>query len=118
MDLIDDKPYQDKLNSTRQEFPQPLLPKGKRVKVRCFVLPDTVLVKCDDQEVVKWHGDPRRLSLKSDLYLPPNYSEADRSQLWLGGWESEFLIRELSLKSLSDEEASQIVSSINNAPRR
>ena len=118
LDLIDDKPYQDKLNSTRQEFPQPLLPKGKRVKVRCFVLPDTVLVKCDDQEVVKWHGDPRRLSLKSDLYLPPNYSEADRSQLWLGGWESEFLIRELSLKSLSDEEASQIVSSINNAPRR
>ena len=117
LELLDDKPFQDKLNFTRQEFPGPLLPQGKRVKVRCFVLPDTVFVTVDDKEAVKWHGDARRLSLKQNLFLPPNYSKEDRSQLWLGEWESEFLIRELTLRPLSDEEAARIKRDItNNAP--
>ena len=116
LELLDDKEFQDKVNFTRQEFPRPLLPQGKRVKVRCFVLPDTVFVTVDDKEVVKWHGDARRLSLKQNLFLPPNYSEVDRSQLWLGEWESEFLIRELTLKPLSDEEAARVATSVASPP--
>ncbi len=116
LERLDNKPFQDKLNSTRREFPQPLLPQGKRVKVRSFVLPDTVLVTCDDKEAVKWHGDSRRLSLKQEHYLPPNYSEADRSQLWIGGFESEILIREFTLKPMSNEEAARVASSITSLP--
>ena len=116
LELLDDKPFQDKVNFTRQEFPGPLLPQGKRVKVRCFVLPDTVFVTVDDKEAVKWHGDARRLSLKQNLFLPPNYSEEDRSQLWVGEWESEFLIRELTLKPLSEEEVARVSSGITSPP--
>ncbi|MEI8021321.1 MAG: hypothetical protein WCH39_24145, partial [Schlesneria sp.] len=114
LDLIDEKWFQDKLNFSRQEFQQPLLPRGKRVKVRCLVLPYTFLVTVDDKEAVKCRGDARRLSLKQILFLPPNYSEVDRSQLWLGEWESEFLIRELTLKLLSNKEAAGIKRDITN----
>ena len=116
LELLDGKEFQDKVNITRQEFPRSMLPQGRRVKVRCFVLPDTVFVTCDDKEAVKWHGDARRLSLKQNLFLPPNYSEVDRSQLWLGEWESEFLIRELTLKPLSDEEAARVANRFANPP--
>ena len=68
LELLDDKGFQDKVNFTRQEFPQPLLPQVKRIKVRCFVLPDTVFVTCDDQEAVKWHVDARRLPERVQLH--------------------------------------------------
>lgn len=107
LELVDGQSFGGNLNPTRRQLPRLILPRGKRVKVRCLVLPDTVVVTCDDGEVIRWRGDPRRLSLEH-YYLPPNYTDLDHSQLWLGGWDTEFLIRELNLKPLSDDDAKQI----------
>jgi hypothetical protein len=57
--------------------------------------------------VIRWHGDPRRLSAKAGVF-PPNVSEADHKHLWLGAWYSEFVIRDLELKPLSDTAAEEI----------
>ena len=107
IDLLDGKRYFDDVNLVRRNYKTPLLPSNQRVPVRCLVLPDTIVVTCGDKEVIRWHGDPRRLSILGDL-IPPNESEADRTHLWLGGWESGFVFRDLELKPLTDTEAEQL----------
>jgi hypothetical protein len=104
---LDGLVFSNEANPSRRSYNPPLLPVKKSVRIQCFALPGIVLVKCDDEEVIKWHGDSRRLSLER-FYPPPVFLEEDRSQLWLGGQDSEFLIRELTLKPLSDEEAAKI----------
>jgi hypothetical protein len=103
LERIDDKPFSDVINLSHQVFPNALMSRGKRSIVRSFVLPDAVVVTCDDRVVVQWRGDPRRLSL-DHRFLPSNYSESDRSRLWLGTWDSKLLIRELNLKPMNDEQ--------------
>ena len=105
--MLDAKHVPDPSNLTHRSYPFSLLPKGKRTEVRCVVLPDTVIVTCGDLEIVRWHGDPRRLEFVNE-YLPSNDSPSDRSQLWLGVYDSEFLIRDLRLVPLSPEESRAI----------
>jgi hypothetical protein len=104
---LDGKSFYDSANPTRRTYTTPLLPLKRAIKIRAYVLNDSVIFICGNKEVVRWHGDPRRLSL-SDFYKPPNYSRDDSEHLWLGAWESEFLIRELTLKSLDDDDAKRI----------
>jgi hypothetical protein len=105
--MLDGKSFLDGSNLTHHACPVSLFPSGKRIPIRCVVLSDTILLTCGDKEIVSWHGDPRRLSTDPD-YLPSNYSEADRSQLWLGASETEFHVHEFRLKPLSDAEAKTI----------
>ena len=107
LECVDEKSLYDRLNFTHRSQPGPLLPLGKRVQVRCFVLSDAVVVKCGEIEVIRWHGDSRRLSL-NPAYQPLNYTKADREQLWIGGWDSEFLIRELRLTPITDKQLKEI----------
>ncbi|MBS0204556.1 MAG: hypothetical protein JSS49_16760 [Planctomycetes bacterium] len=107
IDLLDSHRYASGLNYTHRNYSTPLLPTHQTVQVKCLVLPDTILVTCDDQEVIRWHGDPRRLSMLSD-FVPPNETEADRNCLWLGSWESAFRFRDLELKPLTDAEARKL----------
>ena len=112
LESLDGKSFPDVTNLTHQVFSEPLFPQGKRIQVQCIVLSDTVIVTCDDNEIIRWHGDPRRFTLERH-YQPPNFSEADESKLWLGSWASEFIIRDLRLKSIDDEFASQIEESFS-----
>jgi hypothetical protein len=91
-------------NLTTRTYHRPLFPAATKVTVRCQVLPDTVIVACDEIELIRWHGDPRRLS---DLgaFGPPNASQKDRAFPWIGAFETNFLIHELSLLAISDEES-------------
>lgn len=112
IDLLDGKRYSDNLNLVHRNYKTPLLPQNQRVPVRCVVTPDTILVTCGDKEVIRWHGDPRRLSLVNDL-IPPNYSADERNQLFLGSWESAFAFRDLELKPLTDAQADQLSKSFS-----
>lgn len=112
IDLLDGKRYFDNLNLVHRNYRSPLLPPNRRVPVRCVVTPDTIIVTCGDKEIIRWHGDPRRLSLLNDL-IPPNYSADERNQLFLGSWESAFAFRDLGLKPLTDAEADQLSKSFS-----
>ena len=112
IDLLDGKTFSEAGNLTNRKYKDPLLPVNKSVPIRCVVLPNTIVVSCGDEEVIRWHGDPRRLSAKTAL-LPPNYSESDRSHLWLGVWYSEFVFRDLELKPLTDAEAEELSTSFS-----
>lgn len=112
IDLLDGKRYSDNLNLVQRNYRSPLLPQNRRIPVRCVVTPDTIIVTCDDKEIIRWHGDPRRLSLLNDL-IPPNYSADERNQLFLGSWESAFAFRDLELKPLTDAEAGQLSKSFS-----
>ena len=107
IEYVDEKPLHDRLNFTRRSRSGQLLPPGQRVQVRCFVLSDTIVVKCGEDEVIRWHGDPRRLSL-NPVYQPLNYTKTDREQLWIGGGVSEFLIRNLKLTPITGEQLKEI----------
>lgn len=87
-----------------------LLPQGQREKISCIVMPDTVIVNCGNREIVRWHGDPRRLSL-GESYFPTNYSDEDRKRLWLGAWESNIRITDLVLRPLTTEEETELKAS-------
>lgn len=94
-------------NYTQRSLQAPILAPQKRVRIRCHVLPDTVVVSCDDKEIVRWHGDPRRLSQEFQ-HLPPNYSQADRDLLWLGSLNSGIVVRELNLHPMPDDVAAKL----------
>lgn len=106
---LDGRFVHDPRNITFRQYPSLLLPIGEAVKVRCKVLPDTVIVICGNKEVIRWHGDPRRFKY-TQAYQPPNYSREDGEHLWLGSWQSEFLIRDLVLRPIDDVEAKRIES--------
>jgi hypothetical protein len=110
LELVDGHWIYDAANFTGRGTESHLLPQGQRVKVTCFVLPDTLVVNCGDREIVRWHGDARRLSL-AHRYLPPNYSDEDRKQLWLGSWTTNFRITDLSLRPLTTGEITEISAS-------
>lgn len=104
---VDDKLFYDDANPTRREYAKPVLLPGKPVTIQCYVLPDSVVVRIGDRDVLRWRGDARRFS--SPLgYQPPNYSDEDRNHLWIGGYDSEFAIHELNLMPLDDDQAEQI----------
>jgi hypothetical protein len=84
-----------------------LLPVGQAVTIRCHVLPDTVVLTCDDLEVIRWHGDARRLS-ESLAVAAPNRSRQDHRYAWVGGWNTAFLIRDLRLEKMPDEDADRL----------
>ncbi|MDB5346799.1 MAG: hypothetical protein JWP89_5176 [Schlesneria sp.] len=107
VDQLDGKRFLDAMNFTQRKYSTPLFPLGKTSQVRCYVLPDTIVVRCGDLDVVRWHGDPRRLS-QDPNYYPPHYSAADRANLWLGTFQTSFRIRDFELKPLSDAEEKEI----------
>jgi hypothetical protein len=107
LDRIDGKPFVDGMNFTQRKYGSPLFPTGKRTQVRCYVLPDAVVVKCGELEVIRWHGDPRRLS-EEPYFYPPHHSVADRANLWLATYKTSFRISDLELKPLSDAEEKEI----------
>ncbi len=110
LELVDNHWIHDDTNFTARSTQSHLFPQDQPVRVTCFVLPDTLVVNCGDREIVRWHGDPRRLSL-ADRYSPPNYSDADRQHLWLGSWTSHFHITNLSLRPLTADEAAELSTS-------
>ncbi|MBS0202517.1 MAG: NPCBM/NEW2 domain-containing protein [Planctomycetes bacterium] len=112
IDLLDGKRYFEDANLVRRNYKTPLLPPNQRVPVRCTVLPDTIVVTCGDKEVIRWHGDARRLSMLNEM-IPPNDSEDDRTHLFLGSWESGFAFRDLELKPLNSSEADQMSKSFS-----
>ncbi len=107
LELLDGKQFRDRVNFTRRKFDAPLLPAGKPTLVRCYVLPDSIVVKCGDTEVLRWHGDARRLS-PEPTHFPARYIADDRSKLWLATHKTSFQIRDLELKTLTDAEAKEI----------
>lgn len=113
VELLDGKRSFDGTNLTLRKYSPPLFPPGQSVPVRCVVLPDSIVVTCGDKEVVRWHGDPRRLSALIES-TPPNCTKADRDSLWVGGWESRFIFRDLELKALADDEADTIAKSFTD----
>jgi hypothetical protein len=109
---LDHKTFYDDSNPTHRAYATPVLLPGQLTTVKCYVLSDTVMIDCGDREVLRWHGDPRRFSIGNEN-LPPNYSEADRRHLWVGGWDSEFEFHELTLKPLDADEAAKIEQSFS-----
>lgn len=109
---LDHKTFYDESNPTHRAYATPVLLTGQMVEVKCYVLPDTVVIDGGDREVLRWHGDARRFSIGNEN-LPPNYSETDRQHLWVGGWDSEFEFRELTLKPLDDDDAAKIENSFS-----
>ena len=91
-------------NFTKRDHKSPVLATGKPHKVRCRVTPATIVIDCDDQELLRWHGDPRRLSdfLRQS---PPNRATSDLTQISLGSWGTEFLFSDLRLQTMSRDEA-------------
>ena len=61
IDLLDDKRLFDLKNLSNRKYKDPLLPLNQNIPVRCYVLSNAIVVTCGDKEVVRWHGDPRRL---------------------------------------------------------
>ena len=112
LDLLDGATFWEGSNILHRKYPGRLLPHNKPTSFRCFVLPDAIIVECAGKEVVRWHGDARRLSARAQ-FVPPNYSEPDRKHLWIGGYESEFTFRDLELKPLSDADADRISKSFS-----
>jgi hypothetical protein len=110
LELIDNHWIYDAANFTGRRTGTYLFPQGQPVSVTCFVLPDTLVVNCGDQEIVRWHGDPRRLSL-AHRYCPPNYSDEDRKLLWLGSWGTHFRITDLILRPLTTDEVTELSTS-------
>ncbi len=112
VDSLDGMRYIASMNPTNRKYAAALLPKDQSVLVRCYVLPDTIVVTCGDKIVGRWHGDPRRLAAIPD-FNPWNYTEEDRTHLWVGSWGTQFLFRDLELKPLSDTEAAEILKSFS-----
>lgn len=112
IDLLDSKRATDPQNVVNRKYPAPLLAPNQVVQVKCLVLPDTILVACGDKEILRWHGDPRRLSESKEV-ASPSHSAADRQQLWLGTGGSAFQFRDLELKTLDDDQSQTISKSFN-----
>ena len=114
IERLDGKPYDDQINLTNRKYKTALLPKKQIVALRCYVLPDTIIVTCGDKEIIRWHGDARRLSPRPEFNFA-NASDDDRTHLCLGSLGSQFLFRKLELKPLADSEANLISTSFTGA---
>ena len=114
IEMLDGKRFADSTNLPYRRYSSALLPQNQKVAVKCYVLPDTVVVTVGDKEVIRWYGDARRLSPVPD-FLPPNYSESDATHLHLGSWQSTFAIRDLKLRSLTDAEADALSSKFSGS---
>jgi serine/threonine protein kinase len=80
-------------NPTRYE--KPCLPAGKRIRVECFVTPKRVEVRVEDVVIIRWEGDAKLLSRPEGWRLPPGHD------LFVGTYNSSFVIRSLDIKPLS-----------------
>lgn len=112
LDNLDGLRFNHAMNLTGRKYSTPRFPAQKPVSVRCTVLTDTIIVRCGEDELIRWHGDPRRLSECADL-IPLNYSVNDRQHLWIGAWASICKFRDLEIRTLSDAEANQLVSTFS-----
>ncbi|HEY4259770.1 MAG TPA: hypothetical protein VGM98_06415 [Schlesneria sp.] len=107
LSLVDGKHVNDSTNLTRRQHSRSVLPKGQRVKIQCWVTPASIVAKANDIELVRWHGDPRRLSLLPFL-APPGLESADQPTLWIGLWDSVYRIRAIQLKPMTDDDAKSL----------
>ncbi|MDB5346795.1 MAG: hypothetical protein JWP89_5172 [Schlesneria sp.] len=110
--LLDRRDAGEAPNFTRRVYKTPLLPRGEAVKVQCQVTPDTIIVSCNDQEVIRWHGDARRLSQRSSCY-PPNECDDDFTHLSLASWESVFQFKNLELRPMEPDAANDLEASFS-----
>jgi hypothetical protein len=74
-----------------------LLVKGRPSQIVCTVRKDSVAVSCDGRELIRWQGDPKRLSL-SEYWTTP----AD-SVLFLGTYDCRYRFSRVTLAPLSGE---------------
>jgi hypothetical protein len=105
--LLDGRDAVQVPNFTRRVHNAPLLPRGEAVKFQCQVTPDTIVVTCNDQEVIRWHGDARRLSQRPSCY-PPNECDDDFTHLSLASWESVFQFKNLELRPMQPDAAKEL----------
>ena len=105
--LVDGKFVNDGSNFTRRQHSSAIFPIGKRVNVRCQVTRDSVVVTVDGQELVRWHGDPRRLSIRPFM-VPPKLRAADQSKIWFCTWDASFQIYECHMLPMTEDEAKEL----------
>lgn len=74
-----------------------VLVKGRPSQIVCTVRKDSVTVTCDGHELVRWQGDPKRLSLSDYWKTPTN------SALFLGAYDCRYRFSRVTLTPLSDE---------------
>ncbi|HEY4259136.1 MAG TPA: hypothetical protein VGM98_03205, partial [Schlesneria sp.] len=110
--LLDGRDAVQGPNFTRRVHKAPLLPRGEFVKVQCQVTPDTIIVSCGDQEVIRWHGDARRLSQRPSSY-PPNECDDDFTHLSLASWDSVFQFKNLELRPMEPDVAKELAASFS-----
>jgi hypothetical protein len=110
--LLDGRDAVQEPNFTRRVHKAPLLPRGEAVKFQCQVTPDTIVVTCNEQEVIRWHGDARRLSQRPSCY-PPNECDDDFTHLSLASWESVFQFKNLELRPMEPDAAKELEASFS-----
>lgn len=104
---VDKMQVNDGANLTRRQHASPIFPVGKRMKVVCRVTPDTIIATVNDVELVRWHGDARRLSR-----VPFNHrsklQESDRSKIWFLTWDTIFHVHSFHMQPLTNDEAKSL----------
>ncbi len=72
-----------------------VLVKGRPSQIVCTVRKDSVTVTCDGHELIRWQGDPKRLSL-SDYWKTPT-----DSALFLGAYDCRYRFSRVTITPLS-----------------
>ena len=93
LENIDGKNFGGNATTVRRD----LLVKGRPSQIVCTVRKDSVTVTCDGHELIRWQGDPKRLSL-SDYWKTPT-----DSALFLGAYDCRYRFSRLSLVPLNGE---------------
>ncbi len=87
---LDGKPA----NENESKKPGVFLPSHKPVDIDCRITADSIWLQVDQQPVIDWRGDPRRLSVSPDWPVPQS------DWLFLSAYDSEFDVREFTIESL------------------
>ncbi len=74
-----------------------LLVKGRPSQIVCTVRKDSVTATCDGHELIRWQGDPKRLSL-SDYWKTPT-----DSAMFLGAYDCRYRFSRVTIRPLSGE---------------
>lgn len=105
--LLDGKHVHEAANLSRRHHDSRVLPTGRRVKIECRVTANTIVTKVNDADFIRWHGDPRRLTVHSFL-APPELTKADQTQLWLRIWDSGYVFHSFRLQPMTRDEAKEL----------
>lgn len=70
---------------------------GEPKEIVCVVHPQSVLARCGDLTIVDWRGDAAKLGMEQRLAVN------NERQLFLGGWDGQFLVSKFELTALPPE---------------